>query len=187
MHVPRMQIRSAAFSPDGGQILMCGERSTSWGSFDLHAPPHAQVPRAAAFVPPPSCRPLVPPLGGVAVCHPGRPGRGAWAQATLQPRPPCTLHACPVGSFAVASGSTRCPPAVQNRPHPCDVGHHAGGAHGSDTGRARPCRARLQAGDPLTRRQASRAARRLGLAAAALTPNPNPNPNPIPTPTPTPT
>jgi hypothetical protein len=82
VHVPRMQIRSAAFSPDGGQILMCGERSTSWGSFDLHAPPHAQVPRAAAFVPPPWCRrlraaALVPPLGAA-----------PWWCRSVPPRPP---------------------------------------------------------------------------------------------------
>ena len=71
VHVPRMQIRSAAFSPDGGQILMCGERSTSWGSFDLHAPRHAQerVPSATALC----CH------SAATVRHPGHPGAGCGA------------------------------------------------------------------------------------------------------------
>lgn len=37
VHVPRMQIRSAAFSADGAQVLVCGEKSKMWGAFDLHA------------------------------------------------------------------------------------------------------------------------------------------------------
>ena len=32
VHVPRMQIRSAAFTADGGQVLVCGEKSKMWGS-----------------------------------------------------------------------------------------------------------------------------------------------------------
>ena len=78
VHVPRMQIRSAAFSPDGGQILMCGERSTSWGSFDLHAPRHAQerVPSATALC----CH------SAATVRHPGRQGRRVRGSGPRLPR-----------------------------------------------------------------------------------------------------
>ena len=90
VHVPRMQIRSAAFSPDGGQILMCGERSTSWGSFDLHAPRHAQESAechrlGAATVLPQCCHSAATPAARGAGC--GALGLGCPARSSHAPLP----------------------------------------------------------------------------------------------------